>query len=119
MGDNNIDYNNMERVNAEVDRLWKLLDGIDDNKRGMAKRLVENSAFMAVTLSDLQETITRDGVTEKYQNGSNQYGIKKSAAVEVYNTLIKNFTVVNKQLIDLAPEAAGVVDELLEFIKRN
>ncbi len=31
---------------------------------------------MAVTLEDLQEDINQNGVTEQYQNGANQFGVK-------------------------------------------
>ena len=55
-------------------------------------------------ISRLQQEINEKGVTEKYQNGANQFGVKKSSAVEVYNTMIKNHVQVMKQLTDLLPK---------------
>ena len=49
---------------------------------------------MKVTLEDLQEAINENGVTEEYQNGANQRGIKQSATLQSYNALIKNYASV-------------------------
>jgi hypothetical protein len=104
-------------VKREVARLWEFFGKIEEGKRGIAKRLVENSAFMAVTLASLQAQINENGITERYQNGESQHGIKKSAAVDVYNTMIKNFTAVNKQLADLLPKGEDSSDELMQWLK--
>lgn len=84
-------------------RLNGLLKKLDNKKKKAVDSLIKNAAFMAVTLEDLQEEINEDGVTEKYQNDANQFGVKKSSAVEVYNTMIKNHVQVMKQLTDLLP----------------
>lgn len=65
--------------------------------------LLQNAAFMKVTLEDLQEVINANGVTEEYQNGANQKGVKQSAALQSYNSLIKNYGNVIKMLSNLLP----------------
>jgi len=70
--------------------------------------MIEKAAFMSVTLDDLQDEININGVIEQYQNGANQFGVKKSAAVDVYNTMIKNYTSIMKQLTDLLPKDTAV-----------
>ena len=52
----------------------------------------------------LRQKIAEKGYTEEYQNGANQKGVKKSAEVEIYNTMIKNYMAVIKQLTDLVPK---------------
>ena len=84
-------------------RLNGLLNKLDSKKKKAVDSLIKNAAFMTVILEDLQEEINENGVTEKYQNGANQFGVKKSSAVEVYNTMIKNHVQVMKQLMDLPP----------------
>ena len=102
-------------IKKEVRRLTKILKDVDKNKKDTVKRLIENAAFMAVTLDELQEEINKNGVVSEYKNGENQYGTKKSPEVEVYNTMVKNQMAVIKQLCELAPEEkAG--DMLLDFI---
>ena len=59
---------------------------------------------MSAELQDLKELIKQNGSVEFYKNGANQYGRKKSAAVEVYNAMIKNFAAILKQLYDLLPK---------------
>ena len=66
-------------------------------------RLIDNAAFMAVQLEDLQVTINRDGPVSEYQNGENQWGTKKSPEVEIYNTTVKNYTATLKLLCDMLP----------------
>jgi hypothetical protein len=119
----------LKRISEEIKRLNKLFTGIDLKTRKAVHSLVENAAFMSVTLDDLQSDINIEGVTEEYQNGENQYGIKKSSKVEVYNQMVKNHMGVMKQLTDLLPKpTAGASfsqngeakqDDLKNFVKRR
>ena len=108
-----------ERIKNEVERINRLLKNVDDKKRKAVDSLVNNAAFMTVTLEDLQDEINRNGTTEQYKNGANQYGIKKSAAVEVYNVMIKNHMNVIKQLNELVPKSEDTDDEFKSFMMRK
>lgn len=103
---------------SEFRKLKKIFADIGDDNKKIVERLIENAAFMAVELNKLQEYISENGCTEEYHNGANQSGKKKSSEVEVYNTMIKNYSSIIKQLCDLKPETKVETDELLEFIKR-
>lgn len=103
MSDNR-ELEKIARIKKEVTRLNSLFRQLDKKKKKAVESLIKNAAFMAVTLEDLQNEINENGVTEKYQNGANQFGVKKSSAVEVYNTMIKNHVTVMKQLTDLLPK---------------
>ena len=92
-----------KRITAELLRLDALFEGADANQKANVVPLIQNAAFMKVTLEDLQEIIIKEGVTETYQNGSNQYGVKQSATLQSYNALIKNYTSVVKTLSGLLP----------------
>jgi hypothetical protein len=69
-----------------------------------AAPLIKNAAFMTITLEDLQAVINEHGAVSQYKNGENQFGTKKSPEVEIYNTMIKNYSSIIKQLTDLLPE---------------
>jgi hypothetical protein len=97
----------LKRISEEIKRLNKLFAGVDLKTRKAVHSLIENAAFMSVSLEDLQEDINANGYTEEYQNGANQSGVKKSSAVEVYNVMIKNHMGVMKQLTDLLPKPEG------------
>lgn len=108
-----------DRIKKEYEKLNKIYKNIDPDKKKVVDKLIGNSAFMAVTLEDLQEIITEKGCTEIYQNGANQSGVKKSSEVEVYNSMIKNYASIVKQLTDLLgkdePETEKEEDELENF----
>jgi len=95
----------------EKTRLTKIFKDISADKKKLINSLIDELAFMFATLKDLKELIKRDGAVESYKNGANQYGKKKSAAVEVYNTMVKNYASINKQLVDLLPKSETPIDD--------
>lgn len=92
-----------KRINEELEILKKYFEAVDENQRTLVSSLLQNAAFMKVTLEDLQEIINAEGVTEVYQNGANQHGMKQSATLQSYNSLIKNYASVIKTLSHLLP----------------
>lgn len=109
-------------IRAEKKRLAKIFDRLPQNAASAAEKLIDNAAFMAVSLQELQEIINEKGYVEEYQNGANQSGIKKSSECDIYNTMIKNFNATMKQLFDLLPDGkpgvsdADANDPLMKFI---
>lgn len=100
-----------ERINKERDKLAKVYQSLPDYSKKINEKLIDNAAFMAVTLEDLQSVINVKGCIEKYQNGANQYGTKKSSEVDVYNTMIKNYKSVIDTLNSLLPKNEGTKDD--------
>lgn len=98
------DLSKEERIKQEIKKLNKIFSKIDMKTKKAVHSLIENAAFMSVTLEDLQKEIIRNGVVSEYQNGENQWGTKKSPEVEIYNTMIKNHMSIMKQLTDLLPK---------------
>lgn len=108
-----------KRIKDELDRLGRIYQDIDNKRLKTVQRLMDNAAFMAVTLADLQTEINENGVVSEYQNGENQWGTKKSPEVEIYNTMIKNYTAIIKQLTDLLPVAVEKEDDGFERFVGN
>ncbi len=102
------------RISKEIKRLNKILKPKENPKLMTAQRLIENVAFMSIHLQDLQAELNENGCTEKYQNGENQYGVKKSAAFDAYTSTVKNYMTAIKQLVDAAPD--GVVQDDLSIL---
>lgn len=98
------DLTKQEKIIEEIKRISAIFAKIDGKTKSAVKSLIGNAAFMAVTLQDLQDVINTKGVVEEYRNGATQFGVKKSSEVEVYNTMIKNYSSVMKQLTDLLPK---------------
>lgn len=107
----------VKRKSKELSKLKKIFKDIEPSKQKTVEKLIENAAFMAESLNELQEVIRKKGFVEEYHNGANQSGVKKCSEVEIYNTMIKNYSSIIKQLVDLLPNGAGSGgDELLDFI---
>ena len=108
-----------ERIIAELERLTERFEVVDGNQRAIVGPLLQNAAFMKVTLEDLQERINEEGVTEIYQNGANQQGIKQSATLQSYNSLIKNYASVIKTLAQLLPPEKRAVESPYQRIREK
>ena len=91
------------RISSELNRLTAYFEPIEEKQMAIIGPLLQNAAFMRITLEDLQEIINRDGPVERYQNGANQYGLKQSSAVQSYNALMKNYAAVIKTLAQILP----------------
>lgn len=94
-----------DRISAEMKRLSKIFKNIEPDKRNLCASLIQNAAFMAISLQDLQEQIKADGWIEEYQNGENQHGKKPGSASQVYTKLISNYNAVIRELVKLLPSS--------------
>ena len=64
----------------------------------LAFPMIENLTFIESQMNRLQKQIEQEGLTEEYQNGSNQKGIKQSASMQTYNSLMKNYVSIYSKL---------------------
>ena len=121
------DKQRKRKIKEEQKRLEEIFKFVETNKKKTIEKLIEDAAFMAVTLEETRQIIARDGVVETYQNGENQKGVKKSSAVEVYDKMVNTYSRVIKQLCDLLPEKVvfdadeeeeevDPAEELLKFV---
>jgi hypothetical protein len=104
-----------DRQKREIRRLNGLYTNIGVDALKVVKSLIQNAAFMSITLEDLQDYINIHGVTSEYQNGENQYGTKKSPEVEIHISMTKNHCQVMKQLSDLLPKQLPVKEKGDDF----
>lgn len=117
--------NRASKVKREANRLKKVFVSLPKDKMDTALSMVQNAAFMTVTLQELQEKMMTDGIVVSYKNGANQFGTKKSPEVEIYNTMVKNHMAIIKQLTELLPagelfpEKVKPEDKLVSFLNAN
>jgi hypothetical protein len=104
-----------ELADKELARLKKLFRPLPENERTFIQPLLENAAFMRVTLDELQIKIRLEGATDEYQNGANQSGVKISAAIQAYNQLMKTYHTLMDKLMAKLPAEKDPADELDEF----
>ena len=96
------------KIKQEFERLINIFKDIGEDRKKLCTKLIQNAAFMSVTMDELQVSINKNGVVEKYQNGENQSGVKKSSEVDIYNNFIKQYTVIIRQLNDLLQKGENV-----------
>ncbi|WP_195452520.1 hypothetical protein [Enterococcus gallinarum] len=108
-------------VTNEIKRLTDIFKEVDSKKQRTIKGLIEESAFMNVTLSELEEDINKNGSIELFKNGSQEF-YKESASVKTYNTMINRYTAAVKELLRLVVEndktkiGSPEVDEFMNFL---
>ncbi|MRS02179.1 hypothetical protein EG832_02965 [bacterium] len=91
-------------IKSEIERLTGILNGLTDDQLTVADNLIREAAFMKIALQGLKDEINKDGPVEMFTQGPNSYK-RQHPALSGYNALVKNYTVVIKQLIDMIPEA--------------
>ena len=110
------DVSKNKRIEEELNRISIFFEELDENKKAIVSPLLQNAAFMKITLEDLQEKINEEGVVDIYQNGANQYGTKQSATLQSYNSLIKNYASVMKTLEVMLPFKKTAPSRLPEYM---
>lgn len=109
-----------KRIKSEVAKMKRAFSDLDnEKKKDIVNNLIDNIAFMTVTLQDLQQIINEVGCVEEYQNGENQRGFKESTAVRVYNSLIKNYNTVVKLALDQLGPGTAKDDALAAFMMKQ
>lgn len=92
-----------QRIKSEYNKLKRQCKGLPERKLAVALPLIEQAAFMRITLADLQVEINEIGSVEEYQNGKNQSGSKPAAALQAYNSTVKNYAAVCERLDRILP----------------
>lgn len=106
-------------IKSELQKLNKFFKNIPQEKQKMIHGLKEQAAFMYATLQELQEIMNNEGPVELFEQGKQRL-IREHPASKVYNAMIKNYSGVIKQLLDLLPkeDAKQTEDELMAFVKK-
>jgi len=110
-----------KRIKRELTRLRKSFKPLPEDKRRLAEGLMQEAAFMRVTLEETREIIDQEGVIELFEQGKQRF-LREHPATKVYAALINRYSAVVKQLIDLLPDGdkqKTEADELMAFVKRR
>ena len=86
-------------------------------KQEVARRLLEEIAFMADVLEKLRKTVRETGPTELYENGKQKF-IRENPALKSYNNVVQRYSLLCKQYIDLLPKQQVdiIQTSLLDFL---
>lgn len=105
-------------VKAEYTALMKLFAGMPENKKKLNNGLFQNAAYMKIKLKELQEEIDSSGMTDMWEGGGGQKGLRKSPAADLYNTTVKNYLAIIKHLTESLPDNSerDAKDEMDEYL---
>lgn len=106
---------------TELKKLQKIFENISPDKRSLCESLMQNAAYMAVKLKELQKLIDEGGMIEGYDNGGGQSGRKISSAVQIYQKMLPSYNQVIKTLASMLPSnekevAIRSADPMAEFL---
>lgn len=91
-----------KKKSLDLKDLKPIFEEMDNGKSKLALSLLDKAEFMEDTLSKLQKKVQEDGVVTSMCQGN--YDIdRENPALRSYNTTIKNYTSVIKQLNDMLP----------------
>lgn len=106
-----------KRIEKKIAELMEIFGGLSENQLKVAQDLIKQSAFLSVTLEDLAEAMSNNGIVEEYKNGQNQHGKKLSTEAKLYNSLISKYTVIVTKLFSMIPEEHSATFE--EYLKKH
>lgn len=96
------------QITSEKNKLLNIFKDSDVNTKKIATPLIENASYMKVELANLKKYNIKKGIKEFYMNGKGQYGYKESVESKTYNTMIKNYIAVIKQLNEILPKNKSI-----------
>ena len=114
------DLDKEKNIKQEINRIKKLYKDFPKEKSKVLEGLINESAFIKVSLEELRDNLLKNGFTEMFEQGEQRFN-RERPEVKIYTTFIQRYSNVMKQLIDLLPVEVKKeeADELLEFLNRN
>ncbi|QUI24882.1 hypothetical protein HZI73_22400 [Vallitalea pronyensis] len=107
-------------ITKEKNKIKKLYKDFPKEKVKVLEGLINESAFMKVSIEELRVDLIKEGLSEIFKQGKQEFK-REHPQVRTYVTFLKQYSAVMKQLIDLLPPELKKeeTDALMEFIKRG
>lgn len=104
-----------KRKNKEKNRLTRTLKvlNVKNGKLILLQKVIEQTSWMCVKLEDAVEQIGEQGLTETYDNGGGQKGVRQSQLFQGYEALWKAYMAGMKVILDAVPEDKRPVAEAI------
>lgn len=100
-----------ELIKKEIRELNKLFRDIPANRKKLVDGLIQNAAFMRVTLEELQGEVIENGAVIQCQSGNGFDTIKDNPAQKAYTTMVARYTQIINQLQNFLPNDNEDKDE--------
>lgn len=107
----------IDRKAEELAKMKKIYEDLSPEGKVICFSMLEEAAFLKVTLEGLRADIEENGCTDEYKNGANQYGVKISATLQSYNSTLKNYFVLMEKIVKMFPLSAEKSADLAELMR--
>lgn len=92
------------RQKKEQNRIKKIYKNLPKERLEIAKKLIERAAYMLISLEDMEQKISEDGLVVVMPQGS--YEIERAhPLLQPYNAMVKNYNATIKQLNEMSPNS--------------
>ena len=92
-------------ISKEIEKLNGIFADMSEEDKKLSEGLIQNAAFMAVTLKELQAEVTAHGSVLHVQSGNGFDTVKDNPAQKAYTTMISRYAGVIQQLHKMLPKA--------------
>ena len=109
-----------KKIKSELNRLNKLFKEFPKEKKDILAGLLNEAAFIRVTLIELREDILENGVMEVFRQGDSEYD-RERPIVKSYNKYMKTYHSTMKLILDQLPKEIQKEEEseLMKFVKEG
>ena len=107
----------IDAKSAEFVKMKKIYADLSPDQQVICFSMLEEAAFLKVTLAGLRAEIDANGCTDEYKNGANQFGTKVSATLQSYNSTLKNYFVLMEKIVKMFPISAEKSADLAELMR--
>lgn len=106
-------------INKNRRAIKAALQDVEPATLKLYSQLIDDAASYACAIYECGLLYVRDGMSETYQNGENQWGVKKSVAAELRPKYTATYQSLIKQLTGLLPseDEKAAAEELMEFLR--
>jgi hypothetical protein len=109
-----------KKIRQEKNRIAKIYKNInmDRDITKVLDGLISDAAFMRISIEEVKQKLIKEGLMEKFKNGSQEFMREKPEA-KLFLNFMKQYANTMKQLIDLMPVQVKdeEQDQLLQFFQ--
>lgn len=109
-----------KNIKQEINRIKKLYKDFPKDKTKALEGLINESAFMKVSLEETRVDLIKNGFTELFEQGEQCFK-RERPEFKIYTSLMQRYPTTMKLLIDLLPAEVKKeeTDVLMDFIKKG
>ena len=93
-----------DKRKEDLKRIRDFYQDLPDSMKAIAFPMLDNLSFIDDQLEKLRIEIDSSGPIEEYTNGSNQKGMKQSASIQAYCSLLKSYTSIYTKVCNLVKD---------------